>query len=261
MTQLAQPKRADYGLDAPLVILQLITFGTIGISLGIAARAFLGPRQPWLFVGLFSGISMVLTALIMIWGSKVGKISLRERVLDGLQLRGDERVLDVGCGRGLFLLGAAKRLTTGKAVGVDLWRAEDQSGNSPEITLQNARAEAVAPRIEIQTADARQLPFAGATFDVVVSSWALHNIYNPDERATALREIARVLKPGGRVAIVDIRHTAEYATILGEWALRNSAVPARTLPFSFQASFCADTNHLRKRSRCTTEPFRGPRWI
>src|SRR6266487_2572586 len=113
---------ADYGIDAPLVILQLITFGTIAISLGIAARAFLGNRQPWLFVGLFSGISMVLTALIMIWGSKVGKISLRERVLDSLQLRGDECVLDVGCGRGLFLLGAAKRLSTGKAIGVDLWR-------------------------------------------------------------------------------------------------------------------------------------------
>jgi cyclopropane fatty-acyl-phospholipid synthase-like methyltransferase len=46
-------------------------------------------------------------------------------------LRGDETVLDVGYGRGLHLIGAAKRLTTGKAPGVDIWQAEDLSGNLP----------------------------------------------------------------------------------------------------------------------------------
>ncbi len=61
----------------------------------------------------------------MIWDSKVGKLWSRDRQLDGLKLRGDELVLDVGCGRGLLLIGAAKRLTTGKAVGVDIWNAED----------------------------------------------------------------------------------------------------------------------------------------
>jgi len=40
-------------------------------------------------------------------------------------------VLDVGCGRGLLLIGAARRLTTGKAVGVDIWQAEDRVGNLP----------------------------------------------------------------------------------------------------------------------------------
>jgi cyclopropane fatty-acyl-phospholipid synthase-like methyltransferase len=67
----------------------------------------------------------------MIWDSKVGKLWARDRLLDGLELRGDETVLDVGCGRGLLLIGAAKRLTTGKAPGVDIWQAEDLSGNLP----------------------------------------------------------------------------------------------------------------------------------
>src|SRR2546423_8955480 len=151
--------RADYGIDAPQVVLRLFVFGAMAVSLAIASRAFLGPRQPWFLVGLGSGISMLLTGSLMLWGSKVGKVSLRERVLDRLALRGDETVLDIGCGRGLFLIGAAKRLRMGKAIGVDLWQKEDQSGKSPEMTLQNARAEGVTERIETKTGDARQLPF------------------------------------------------------------------------------------------------------
>src|SRR5438105_4203969 len=153
------PARADYGIDAPQVVLQLVVFGAIAISLAIASRAFLGPRQPWFFVGVCSGASLLLTAILMVWGSKVGKISLRERLLNELGLQGHELVLDVGCGRGLFLIGAAKRLTTGKAIGIDLWQAQDQSGNSLDTTLQNVRAEGLTARVEIKTADARQLPF------------------------------------------------------------------------------------------------------
>ena len=57
----------------------------------------------------------------------------------------------------------------------------------------------------------RKLPFDDASFDVVVSSKAIHNVYSKDGRAEAIREIARVLKPGGRALIDDIRHGSEYA--------------------------------------------------
>ncbi len=76
---------------------------------------------------------------------------------------GEEILLDVGCGRGLMLLGAARRLTTGHAVGIDLWRDEDQAENSPEALEANARLEGVADRIRIDTGDARQLPYPNAT--------------------------------------------------------------------------------------------------
>src|SRR5437773_1876385 len=112
----------------------------------------------------------------MVYGSKVRKVHLREKLLDSLALRGDEILLDAGCGRGLLLTAAARRLPRGKAVGIDLWRTVDQSGNDPERTLGNARAEGVADRIEIKTGDLRALPFADDSVDVVVSSWALHNI-------------------------------------------------------------------------------------
>jgi ubiquinone/menaquinone biosynthesis C-methylase UbiE len=150
----------------------------------------------------------------MLWGSKFGKSRLRDKVLNALTWRGDENVLDVGCGHGLLLIGAAKRLRTGKAVGIDLWKQEDQAGNSREATWQNVQIEGVAPRVELKDGDARKLPFPDASFDVTVSSWALHNIYSRSGRDQAVREIVRTLKPGGRLIIIDIRHTAEYAEVL-----------------------------------------------
>ena len=123
-------------------------------------------------------------------------------------------VLDVGCGHGLLLIAAAKQLRSGKAIGIDLWQREDQAGNSREATWQNVQLENVAAQVELRDGDARKLPFTDNTFDVVVSSWALHNIYDKAGRETAVREIVRTLKPGGRVAIIDIRQTDEYARVL-----------------------------------------------
>ena len=159
----------------------------------------------------------------MVWDSKVGKLWARDRLLGGLALRGDETVLDVGCGRGLLLIGAAKRLTTGKAVGVDIWNAEDLSGNRPDATLENARLEGVAERVEVKDGDARRLPFADGAFDVVVTKDALHNIYNGAERDTAVREIARVLRPGCRLFFGDVRHTGHTSRCSGSAAWRTYA--------------------------------------
>lgn len=157
----------------------------------------------------------------MLWSSKVGKLRARDELLDAIPWCGDETVLDVGCGRGLLLIAAAKRLTTGKAVGIDVWHNVDQAGNRPEATWANARLEGVADRIDVKDADARQLPFADGTFDVIVSSLVLHNIHGRAERAKAVREIARVLKPGGRVALLDVAHTGEYVQVLRESGLRD----------------------------------------
>jgi arsenite methyltransferase len=66
----------------------------------------------------------------------------------------------------------------------------------------------------------RMLPFVDASFDAVVSSLAIHNLPGTAERAKALREIVRVLKPGGRVALQDIAHTAQYARVLRTCGLR-----------------------------------------
>jgi ubiquinone/menaquinone biosynthesis C-methylase UbiE len=66
----------------------------------------------------------------------------------------------------------------------------------------------------VHTGDARKLPFDDASFNVVLSSMALHNISHAGERQTAVRETARVLKSGGRLLILDVRHTNQYAVTL-----------------------------------------------
>jgi ubiquinone/menaquinone biosynthesis C-methylase UbiE len=145
-----------------------------------------------------------------------GKFVVWAEVLDRLGLRGDEQVLDLGCGRGAVLLLAARRLTTGRAVGVDLWRKSDQSGNAARVTRRNAVAEGVADRVALHTADMAALPFADGSFDVVLSSVAVHNIKGRARRDRAIGEAVRVLRPGGRLLIADLFATGRYRDRLAE---------------------------------------------
>jgi SAM-dependent methyltransferase len=214
----------DYGLDSPKLVRRFGIRGAFLIAFAVVLylanrNTSPGTAQALAAMLVCIGAGFFITAGFMVWSSRVAKLKLRERILDGFSWRGDENVLDVGCGRGLLLIGAAKRLKTGKATGVDVWQSDVLSGNSPEAPLRNAKAEGVENRVKIESADARKLPFGASSFDVVVSSLAIHNIQSGPERAKALREIARVLKPGGRVAIFDIFHTSEYAKGLQQLGL------------------------------------------
>lgn len=215
--------KPNYGLDAPAVVRNLLLAGSAGlilaagIGLGLIPRAIAwtggdGAHNAINLLGfcLGPGIACTFTGLAMIWQSRIGKVLERERHLGQLKWGGNELVVDVGCGRGLMLIGAAKRLTTGHATGIDIWRSEDLAGNDPTATLENARIEGVSDRVQIQTADMRALPFETNSIDVVVSCAAIHNLDAASDRAKAIAEIARVLKPGAHALIDDIRHYGEY---------------------------------------------------
>ena len=150
----------------------------------------------------------------MLWSSLVNKMQVRDRLVSALALSGHEREQDAGCGRGLALIACARKLTTGKAVGIDLWAAKDLSNNTADAALANAAAEGVADRVEVESGDITKLPFADASFDAVISMTVLHNIPSREARDQALRELVRVLKAGGRIALFDLLHTASYAEVL-----------------------------------------------
>jgi arsenite methyltransferase len=214
--------RANYGLDAPSVVRNLTlagvaglaTFASIATGLWSGRIALGGVELDVSGMGLGIGLGCSGMAAYMLWSSSFGKLAERDRLLNLLTWRGSERVLDVGCGRGLMLIGAAKRLTTGSAVGVDIWQAEDLSGNRAEATLENVRSEGVEKRVRVETADMRALPFPDASFDVIVSKAAIHNLYERADRAKALGEMARVLAAGGQLLLDDIRHLGEYESEL-----------------------------------------------
>jgi arsenite methyltransferase len=156
-------------------------------------------------------------------------MALRERLLDQLALKGDEKVLDVGCGRGLLAIGAAKRLKTGKVTGIDVWNPIDLSGNSAEAARENAKAEGVADRVRFDTGDARKLVYPDGFYDAAISSNTLHTLADDHEREQALKEMLRVLKPGGGLVIFDTAETGYYAEVLRECGAQDVTLSAWTL--------------------------------
>jgi arsenite methyltransferase len=218
--------KVDYGLDAPALVRNFAIAGAALLAAGLAF-AFLGVAglagPLWL-----AGAMFLATSAAMLHSSRRGKLIERDRLLDGLGLQSDDEVLDVGCGRGLLLIGAAKRVPSGRAVGIDVWSQVDQSDNRRSATLANAEAEGVGDRVEVLDGDMRSLPFPDASFDAVVSSLAIHNVPETDGRERACREIARVLRPGGRVAILDLRATGEYVLALEDFGLVDVARSKRS---------------------------------
>ena len=206
---------ANYGIDGPVFVLNTFWLGCFLLGAGLLLTAWLSATPLHeISAGLIaaSGVICFAIAATILYGSKIGKLRLRDTIINSLELRGDEQVLGVGCGHGLLILAAAKRLDKGgAAVGIDVWKAVDQAGNSPRAFLRNAAIEGVTDRVAVKTADAREMPFADESFDLVLSSWVLHNIVRRRERERALTEIARVLKPGGEAIIVDVWLGFEYA--------------------------------------------------
>ena len=221
-------RRADYGYDAPYALTTFAALGTISaIGAVVSSLSHRGPRGILTFYAVF----FLANALSFFYTTRRGKFLVWDHILDGLSLAGDERVLDMGCGRGAVSIAAAKRLRSGRVTGIDLWSTHDQSGNSGAAAVRNALREGVEDRIGIATGDMRALPFPDSSFRLVVSSLAIHNISSKADRALAVTEAWRVLEPGGRLAITDIRTTALYAQTLR--GLGANAVTRRGLGWRF----------------------------
>ncbi len=138
--------------------------------------------------------------------------AFRQRIADLARLQPGEIVLDVGCGTGTLAMVARQRVgETGRVSGID---------PSPQMI---ARASRKAVRrglaIDFQVGVIEHLSFPDQSFDVVLSTFMMHHL--PDDlKRRGLAEIARVLKPGGRLLVLDMKGPA------GPWKSNIADQPA-----------------------------------
>ncbi|KAA6456457.1 class I SAM-dependent methyltransferase [Acidobacteria bacterium AB60] len=217
--------KPDYGVDAPGAMRALFLFG-----LACLAVALLAPQ-------LSRATAVLVVSRILYWPAgfliaegllfflyvRYGKFRQRDLLLGLHAWRGDELVLDVGCGRGLLLADAAKRIAqlngTGHVTGIDLWSNVDMGGNSAAATQRNLELEGIPHLCTLVSMPAQDMPFPDASFDLIVSNLCLHNISDRDARRRAVAQIARVLKPGGTAILSDFKFTGQYASQLRELGL------------------------------------------
>ena len=133
----------------------------------------------------------------------------RARTLQVAAIRPGEKILDVGCGTGVLTRRAGEAAgPAGSAIGID--PGQDM------IRVAQENAQRLGSRAEFKIAAIEKLPFGSAHFDVVLSSLMLHHL-PPDLKRQGLREVWRVLKPGGRFVVVDFYHPANPLWWLVAW--------------------------------------------
>lgn len=220
-------QKPNYGIDAPGVIRNNFIAGAAILVIALAFPTVrIGNVNILLIPGfLYPAASFLIVGSLMLIYALVGKFRHRDRLLAKVPWTGTEQVLDVGAGRGLLLIGAARRLTSGHATGIDIWNAEDLSSNGPKGLETNIALEGVANHTTILSEDAQAMSFPNAAFDVILSNLCLHNIYNRPGRNKACSEIARVLKPNGLAVISDYKHVRDYAAEFEKLGLKVELCP------------------------------------
>lgn len=211
--------KGQYGFDAPYVPLALGIVSAAAFALGAALA--LNGSAAWGAVAALYGIFFALSTASFVYTTLRGKFHCWSDVFSDMALRGDEQLLDLGCGRGAVALTGARHLTRGHVTGVDIWSQSDQSGNAIAVTRRNAEREGVGDRASFETADMRALPFSEGAFDIVVSSLAVHNIPDAEGRGRAIDEAFRVLRVGGKLYLADFRSLDEYTARLQAVGARN----------------------------------------
>jgi arsenite methyltransferase len=226
----------DYGLDSPLTTRHMFSRG--GWILAFTLVVFVnnhaeypGPTAQVLVVLCLIAAGFFAAGWLTMQASKIGRFQIRDRILDALALKGEERVLDVGCGAGLMSIGLAKRLKSGRVTGLD-------QSDEAETAKENAKLEGVAEKIRIDTGVSAKLVYPDNHYDAVVSFLALRGLGEDGVREQMVHEMFRVLKPGGRLAIFDTSYVSDYAETLRSAGAQNVELspvtwygiqPARTL--------------------------------
>jgi len=117
------------------------------------------------------------------------------------------RVIDLGAGSGRATIAVGLARPQVKLVALDDFSAQYIRDNGPATTIANARAAGIADRVEVLTADMRKIPAPDASFDGVVSTYAIDHL-GRDGIEQTLGEVKRILRPGGEFLMLVIRGDA-----------------------------------------------------
>ena len=155
--------------------------------------------------------------------------AFRERLVKLAHLAAGESVLDVGCGTGSLALVARGQIgASGEVVGIDA---------SPGLIARaTAKATEAAIDVSFKMAVVEALLFPGAQFDVVLSTLMLHHLPHK-VRQQGAREIRRVLKPRGRVLVVDFAHAQREAGFLGHFRRHGHVDPRDVVSLPEETGF------------------------
>ena len=218
--------KAGYGIDEPRTIAELFIAGALSIALGFIVSAYTHGSSPKtadtaLLVGPGVGFLILVVASALYWSSRLGKVREMTKMVYAIPWGGEEVVLDLGCGRGMGTVMAAKKLEAGYVVGVDTWSKARVLGNDPASVLVNAAQEKVETRVSAVKGISAQLPIADKSVDVILSGVAIHHMASRKQRHSLFVEMVRVLKDGGRIGILDAGNGTEYSNLLKQLGLRD----------------------------------------
>lgn len=210
-------KAPNYDFHMPQKYTYPLPVGMISVIVAGLLYLFLRESQP-VVASILGGISILAGVVYVGIFAVLNRITNlerrlkdRDKLLDEIPWQGNETVLDVGCGNGILTMGAAKRLTSGKVIGTDIW-TEGSGDNSLAAFMENAKIEGVADRVEIQNENVLQLPYEDEAFEVIISGLTIHHLGLDTEKG--MEEMARVLKSGGWMAIYDEPSTIFYSAKL-----------------------------------------------
>jgi len=198
----------------------------LSVLVGVIMSAYTSSTDPRaaeaaLIVGPGVGLLILVVTSSLFWSSRQGKVRELTRIVNNLPFGGSEVVLDLGCGRGVATVMAAKKLEAGIALGVDMWSKARISGNSPQSVLANASYEGLGNRVAAVKGSSTHLPLVDSSVDIILSGLAIHHLVPRRQRNALFAEMARVLKDGGRIGILDAGNGNEYASILTGIGLRD----------------------------------------
>lgn len=218
MLQSSAGRQGYYGVESPAIPGVQSFIALIMMQAGFT-RTGDGDDEGWWLV--IFGAALLGVALAYLQASRRGRFRAWSRELGALDLRGDETILDLGCARGAVTTLAAGRVPNGVVVGVDVWArsgllASNRRGTDDQIAKNNARLEGVADQVQFIAGDLDNLASDGNHFDVVLSGGGIGRLGSPGTRMDAIDEAVRVVKPGGRLVIADVRNTRRYAARLSE---------------------------------------------